>query len=532
MNESVARVFDRILRGLGLKTLNAQFLLSYALMFGLAACASVALYLSMSVSPETINVAGAQRMLSQKMASEALQLRLGAGDAQALAATIAQYERSAADLEAGNAERNVSRMGAPEIATQRRKVEQIWGGYRTLLDQVAQPASRVDLHDFAQRSAELLRELNRLVSLMSARADSVQHRQMWIAFGCLLAILVLVVLGRQFGLAPLMRQLRGLEVALTEVGAANFTHALAAGHADNEIGRIVAGYERMRQDVSGLLADVKRSAEQTDRDVAEALEQALGAGDQVARQHQDLDQVATAMNEMSATVAEVARHANHAAQSTRDAAALAHEGRRLVEHASGQTGALAAELEHTALALNTLHQHAGSVGQVLTVISSIAEQTNLLALNAAIGGAGGGGGGRGFAVVGGRGAFAGQPRTQQSTQEIQGLIEQLQDGANQAVAAMRGSASHAQSNLAEADSAAQALGRIVGTVEELDGLNQQIATAAEEQSQVAQDIDRNITNVSGLSEQAHEGTAAVLSANQRVKEHMAGLRVVLGRFRT
>ena len=118
--------------------------------------------------------------------------------------------------------------------------------------------------------------------------------------------------------------------------------------------------------------------------MAEALEQALGAGDQVARQHQDLDQVATAMNEMSATVAEVARHANHAAHSTRDAAALAHEGRRLVEHASSQTGALAEELEQTALALNTLHQHAGSVGQVLTVISSIAEQTNLLALNAAI----------------------------------------------------------------------------------------------------------------------------------------------------
>ncbi|HEJ4101363.1 nitrate chemoreceptor McpN, partial [Pseudomonas aeruginosa] len=407
----------------------------------------------------------------------------------------------------------------------------IWGRYRAMLDQVAQPASQVDLRGFSQYSTELLGELNKLVSLMSARADSVQHTQMWIAFGCLLAILVLVVLGRQFGLAPLMRQLRGLEVALTEVGAANFTHALAAGHADNEIGRIVAGYERMRQDVSGLLANVKRSAAETDKDVAEALEQALGAGDQVARQHQDLDQVATAMNEMSATVAEVARHANHAAHSTRDAAALAHEGRRLVEHASSQTGALAEELEQTALALNTLHQHAGSVGQVLTVISSIAEQTNLLALNAAIEAARAGEAGRGFAVVADEVRSLAN-RTQQSTQEIQGLIEQLQDGANDAVAAMRGSASHAQSNLAEADSAAQALGRIVATVEELDGLNQQIATAAEEQSQVAQDIDRNITNVSGLSEQAHEGTAAVLSANQRVKEHMAGLRVVLGRFRT
>ncbi|MBG6497181.1 nitrate chemoreceptor McpN [Pseudomonas aeruginosa] len=531
MNESVARVFDRILRGLGLKTLNAQFLLSYALMFGLAACASVALYLSMSISPETINVAGAQRMLSQKMAREALQLRLGAGAPKALAATIAQYERSAAALDAGNAERTVSRRGAPEIAAQRQKVAQIWGRYRAMLDQVAQPASQVDLRGFSQYSPELLGELNNLVSLMSARADSVQHTQMWIAFGCLWAILVLVVLGRQFGLAPLMRQLRGWEGARTEVGAANFTHALAAGHADNEIGRIVAGYERMRQDVSGLLANVKRSAAETDKDVAEALEQALGAGDQVARQHQDLDQVATAMNEMSATVAEVARHANHAAHSPRDAAALAPEGRRLGEHASSQTGALAEELEQTALALNTLHQHAGSVGQVLTVISSIAEQTNLLALNAAIEAARAGEAGRGFAVVADEVRSLAN-RTQQSTQEIQGLIEQLQDGANDAVAAMRGSASHAQSNLVEADSAAQALGRIVATVEELDGLNQQIATAAEEQSQVAQDIDRNITNVSGLSEQAHEGTAAVLSANQRVKEHMAGLRVVLGRFRT
>ncbi|MCH2850051.1 hypothetical protein K3V80_14725, partial [Listeria monocytogenes] len=79
----------------------------------------------------------------------------------------------------------------------------------------------------------------------------------------------------------------------------------------------VAGYERMRQDVSGLLAHVKRSAAEPAKDVAEALEQALGAGDQGARQHQDLDPVATAMNEMSATVAEVARHANHAAHSTR-----------------------------------------------------------------------------------------------------------------------------------------------------------------------------------------------------------------------
>ena len=379
MNESVARVFDRILRGLGLKTLNAQFLLSYALMFGLAACASVALYLSMSISPETINVAGA-RMLSQK-AREALQ-RLGAGDPKALAATIAQYERSAADLDTGNAERNVSRMGAPEIAAQRQKVAQIWGRYRAMLDQVAQPASQVDLRGFSQYSTELLGELNNLVSLMSARADSVQH-------------------------ADVDR----LRLPVGDPGAGGARPAVRPGAADAAVAWVGSGADRGRRGelhmpwrramrttrsaasslatsgcarTSAVCWRTSAQRGETDKDVAEALEQALGAGDQVARQHQDLDQVATAMNEMSATVAEVARHANHAAHSTRDAAALAHEGRRLVEHASSQTGALAEELEQTALALNTLHQHAGSVGQVLTVISSIAEQTNLLALNAAI----------------------------------------------------------------------------------------------------------------------------------------------------
>ncbi|MBF3229870.1 methyl-accepting chemotaxis protein [Pseudomonas aeruginosa] len=251
----------------------------------------------------------------------------------------------------------------------------------------------------------------------------------------------------------------------------------------------------------------------------------------LARQNDEIEMAATAVNEMSAAVEEVARNASSTAEASSLSERAAGNGRARVGQTVRSIRQMNAEIGQTARLVEGLASQAQDIGKVLDVIRAIAEQTNLLALNAAIEAARAGEAGRGFAVVADEVRSLAN-RTQQSTQEIQGLIEQLQDGANDAVAAMRGSASHAQSNLVEADSAAQALGRIVATVEELDGLNQQIATAAEEQSQVAQDIDRNITNVSGLSEQAHEGTAAVLSANQRVKEHMAGLRVVLGRFRT
>lgn len=118
MNESVARVLDRVLRGLGLKALNAQFLLFYVLMFGLTARASVALYLNISVSPEIISVAGAQHTFNQRIAHGVLQLRFGIDDSKTLAVTIIQYKCSVTDLDTSNAGRNVSRMGVPEIAAQ------------------------------------------------------------------------------------------------------------------------------------------------------------------------------------------------------------------------------------------------------------------------------------------------------------------------------------------------------------------------------------------------------------------------------
>ena len=140
---SASAFFDQLLRSIGLRTLNHQFLFSYALMFAMAFVASVALYLSLSVSPETINVAGAQRMLSQKMTKEALLIRQGQLDMATLEATMAQFDQAHRDLLSGNEQRKVAVLATPEIRAQMQKVGDLWQAFRGPLLQAAGGGSAV-----------------------------------------------------------------------------------------------------------------------------------------------------------------------------------------------------------------------------------------------------------------------------------------------------------------------------------------------------------------------------------------------------
>ena len=528
---SAAPLFDRLLCAFGLRTLNQQFLFSYALMFVLAVSASVALYLSMSVSPETINVAGAQRMLSQKMTKEALLLREGVLPAASLEATVAQFDAAHRDLLDGNPARNISAIQAADIQAQMSKVGGLWQTFRGQLQRLLGGDAGVDLTVLEQQSSELLREMNQAVGLMAAHAERQQRTQMWLAFGCVLGILALVVLGRQFGLRPLMRNLQAMERALGRVGDGDFTQALAIQQADNEIGRIFSGYNRMQERVRSLLAEVKQTGGRTGRHVEEVVAAAQAAGGGVRRQHEDLDQVATAMNEMSATVAEVARHAAHAAEAARGAEGCAQGGQQAVRRSAELITALSSQLHGSGEQLKRLEAETTGVGKVLDVITGIAEQTNLLALNAAIEAARAGEAGRGFAVVADEVRTLAS-RTQQSTGEIQAIIQRLQGGAQEAVTAMQQSAALARDNLAHIQEATEELENIVGAVDSINAMNAQIATAAEQQSQVAQDIDQRVTHISSLAEQTHGEAETVMQASAQIQGAVQQLNQHLGRFRT
>lgn len=527
---SATLFFDRLLCAIGLRTLNQQFLFSYALMFLLALVASVALYLNMAVSPETINVAGAQRMLSQKMTKEALLLREGAIERAALEATIAQFAQAHQALLKGDALRNISVIKAPPIQAQMALVGQLWQTFRGQLERLA-GGGEVELAALENASTTLLREMNKAVALMAAHVENRQRSLMWLAFGCLLGILLLVVLGRQFGLRPLMANLGMVELGLTRAGAGDFTRALDAEQRDNEIGRIIAGYNRMQREVRTLLAEVKASGGNTQGHVQQALAVAEAAGEGARRQHENLDQVATAMTEMSATVAEVARHASLAAESARSADGCAQTGQRAVQRSAELLTNLAEDMQRNARSMQALREETAGVGKVLEVITSIAEQTNLLALNAAIEAARAGEAGRGFAVVADEVRTLAS-RTQQSTGEIQAIIQRLQQGAQQAVAAIEGSSELVRSNLEHIQEANQVLDIIVGAVDSINAMNAQIATAAEQQSQVAHDIDQRVAEVSGLAERSHGDAQSVMRVSSQIHNEVQRLTGQLSRFQT
>jgi methyl-accepting chemotaxis protein len=283
--------------------------------------------------------------------------------------------------------------------------------------------------------------------------------------------------------------------------------------------------------VRSLLEQVKAIGRNTREHAHQVVATAQAAGDGVRQQHENLDQVATAMNEMSATVAEVARHAAQAAESARNADSCTKAGQRAVQRTAELITSLSAQMEHSSSQMTVLRTETEGVGKVLEVITGIAEQTNLLALNAAIEAARAGEAGRGFAVVADEVRTLAS-RTQQSTGEIQTIIQRLRDGAQQAVLALQDSAKLVHDNLSHIQETTEVLDSIVGAVDSINGLNAQIATAAEEQSQVAHDIDQRVTEISGLAERSRDDSQSVMHASGQIQGEVRQLNSYLERFRT
>ena len=251
----------------------------------------------------------------------------------------------------------------------------------------------------------------------------------------------------------------------------------------------------------------------------------------IKQQQSETEQVATAMTEMAATVQDVARNAAEAEQSALQADTLTNNGRAVAEQALNATRDLAREVEQAAQVIHNLEADSNTIGGVLDVIRGIAEQTNLLALNAAIEAARAGEQGRGFAVVADEvRTLAG--RTQESTQEIQSMIERLQHGTKEAVTAMQRGQQKAEHSLAQVEQADQALNEINQAVSRIKDMNAQIATAAEQQGAVADEINRNIVSINDLSVQSAQGAEQTAVASTQQAQLAADLQAMAGKFRT
>ena len=236
------------------------------------------------------------------------------------------------------------------------------------------------------------------------------------------------------------------------------------------------------------------------------------------QQEKETEQIATAMNEMGSTVSEVARNTTEAANAAEDADKAALLGHQVVIETVDNITDLAQGIEHAANTINQLGEETNAVDTILVAISGIADQTNLLALNAAIEAARAGEQGRGFAVVADEVRTL-AARTQESTVEIRAMLDRLKTGATNAVSVMKEGHEQAQKSVDKANTAKETIQSITDTVNIIKDMNTQIATAAEEQSMVAIEMGRNITNVSASAQDiSTHSNSSLQSANE-----MAGL---------
>ena len=250
----------------------------------------------------------------------------------------------------------------------------------------------------------------------------------------------------------------------------------------------------------------------------------------IQKQQSETAQVATAINQMSATVQEVAQHADAAADAAKGADLETTKGKEVVQNSMQQISLLASDIEQAMNVIRKLESDSDNIGSVMDVIKGIAEQTNLLALNAAIEAARAGEQGRGFAVVADEVRVLAS-RTQESTREIHEMIERLQAGARAAVSAMSESQERAQSTVEQASEATDSLETITEAVKNISQMNTQIASAAEEQSAVAEEINKSINNISEVAEKTAHGSAQTAKSSETLAQLALTLQKAVSKFK-
>ncbi|MCV4264943.1 methyl-accepting chemotaxis protein [Pseudomonas capsici] len=349
--------------------------------------------------------------------------------------------------------------------------------------------------DLVVGSSVNLENVEAQVAVVKQNVETRLYDMLYSIVGITVLVLVIISVIGIVMTGTLLRPLRLMKNNLDDIvaGEGDLTRRLAITSQD-ELGELAGSFNRFVDKIHGIVRQITEMTTQLTGLVSEVSDQAQRSELAMDRQRHETDQVATAINEMSAAAQEVAKSAQSASVAAQQTDEQGKAAKRVVDGSITQIHALVEDIRKSGSSLDSLQQDVSSIVSVLGVIRSIAEQTNLLALNAAIEAARAGEAGRGFAVVADE-VRALASRTQQSTQEIQGMIDRLQKGTEEAVGAMRRSSEAGDGTSTQANDAGLSLVTIGELIATINSMNAQIASAAEEQTAVAEEINRSVHQI-------------------------------------
>lgn len=324
--------------------------------------------------------------------------------------------------------------------------------------------------------------------------------------------------------------MNALVAGMQDIAEGNLTRTFPIASRD-EIGLLQEAMNKMTTTLREIITNIGNSSVKLSSAAEKLARITIETNEGTKKQQSEAEQVATSANELAATVQEVSRSTQLAADASHKASESARAGREVVNKTIDAINDLAQEVQGAATVMDKLKESTQSIGVVIDVIRSIADQTNLLALNAAIEAARAGEQGRGFAVVADEVRTLAS-RTQQSTQEINTMIQRLQEGSHAAVKAMQESQTCATAGVNQAARMGDALEEITHSVETINSMAAQIASASEEQSAAAEEIDRNVSNISNVVEQNALSTEQIYIASEELAGLAANLQAAVQRFKT
>ncbi len=404
---------------------------------------------------------------------------------------------------------------------------------RLLNDQLADKLA-MQLEGNLANSVALLNKVSRLANQLSFDAkkqasEAVSFSQSFIVILSLIAIALATIVG--YWVAQSVRKpLVKIADVFSKVSAGDMTQSLEI-ISEDEFGQLSSWINDLVSKLRKMMAEISQNSEQLSAAAEETSAITLQTQSGVEHQKDQINQIATAMTEMAATVEDVASSANRTMEEVNKASKQSEHGSEIVNETRNTILHLSKEIDGASQVINQLDQHSTSIGAILDVIRGIADQTNLLALNAAIEAARAGEHGRGFSVVADEVRTLAS-KTQESTSDIQHMIEELQQGTQQAVTVMDNSRIDANECVEKSDAASKALNTITDAVQAINDMSVHIAQAAKEQNTVTQEMHRNIESISEISEQTAlgAGQTAEASAEQSILANQ--LQQLVAKFKT